>query len=494
MLVKKDFKFTINVSTGQYPTKKPEKAWAVQYAPQTLTISDIETLQKEGKAFCYNFKDVDESGLVTVHQKTLNGFDYTNVIFYDIDKMPCPMEDYISGITFKPSLAYTTISNGKEGRYGYRLLYALEEPLRSIEQFDDIYYAIAAANGFQQRVYEDGTKYEFDYRKVNQQYYGGGYQSETYRTDLVYSVSEFTSFIEDGYGLKEQIKPAKKKTTKKEEVFPFENNIDKEEEEEEQAYYSELENPFFEDLFSMSPKDFLIKYDREGLELYDAAVATTLTLSEDGKYWIYPDDYQEVKRNWGVNSDGRRCVRKWAIGSGRKKRLYVTAQIMKHNVPDITNEELIYCLVRERYYYYVNTDNKLNNKVLIQIADSALSREFTLSPCKHCSFSINKDYWLRKNITGNVAKNLVKKEIKETEVMALYDFNLTVKENLNMLKENGIKIGKSTLYKLTKKYSDDKGSFPFENNIGKHKKEPTYYSEMESVLKPQQVSEQPFLS
>ena len=128
---------------------------------------------------------------------------------------------------------------------------------------------------------------------------------------------------------------------------------------------------------------------------------------------------------------------------------------MKHNVPDITEEELIYCLVRERFYYYENTDNKLNNKELIQIAGNALKYNFTLSPCKHPSFSINKDYWLHDNITSNAAKNIVRREINEEKIMSLYDFNLSVKDNLSFLRENGIKVGKSTLYALKKKYSSN---------------------------------------
>ena len=491
MLADSDYTFTLNVSTGCYPNKKPEKAWAVQYSPQRLTLSDLEELQKKGKAFCYNFKDVDESGLVTVHEKTLKGFDYTNIVFFDIDKMPSTMEDYISHITFKPSLAYTTISNGKEGRFGYRLLYALQEPLQSIEEFDTIYYAIAAANGFKQRVYEDGTKYEFDYRRVNQQYYGGGLKSETYRTDLIYSTSDFSSFINDGQVLREQISPSKKKTAKKKETVPNEIIIGKQEKE--QAYYVELENPFYSDLFSMPPKDFLLKYDREGIGLYIATLASELTLSEDGKYWLYPEDYQEVKRNWGDKRDGKRGIIKWQIGSGRKKRLYITAQIMKHNVPDITKEELIYCLVRERYYYYINTDNNLNNKVLIQIADSALSHDYTLSPCKHPSFSINKEYWLSNNVSSSAAKNIVQKELKEAQVLSLYDFDLSVKENMKILQEYGIKVGKSYLYALRKKYTDGKGRIPFQNNIGKAQEEQAYGFEMESVLIPAQGANQSFL-
>ena len=461
MLANKDFTFNLNVSIGSYPYKKPEKAWMVQYSTQTLTLPDLKDLQQRGKAFCYNFKDVDEGGLLTAHEKTLSGFSHTNIVFFDIDKMPYPMQEYIAHTPFKPSLAYTTISNGKDGKYGYRLLYAFQEPIQSIDEFDTIYYAIAAANGFTPRVYEDGTKYEFDYRKVNQQYYGGGANAETYETDLVYSIQDFSSYIVEGEALRLRIGSGVHRGSSKKKSFPIQNNI--REQEKGQAYYSQLENPFYADLFSLPPKEFLFKYDPELIDLYNAAIATRRTLSEDGKYWIYPEDYQEVKRLWGTSkvygrdwrvvSDKKRGVQRWQIGSGRRKRLYITAQIMKHNVPDITMEELIYCLVRERYHYYVNTDNKLNNKELIQIAENALKYDFTLSPCKHPKFSINKEYWIHDNITSNAAKNIVRKELREAEILSLYDFGLSVKENMVILQENGVKVGKSTLYALKKKYS-----------------------------------------
>ena len=479
-----EFTFNLNVSVGSYPQAKPTKPYLIQYATQTLTLTDLERLEKQGKSFCYNFRDIDESGLVTQSQKTLNGFTYTNILFFDIDKMPCSMQDYISPIPYKPSLAYTTYSNGKNGKFGYRLLYAFDTPVTSIEDFDNLYYAIAAANGFKQRIYPEGdelegTKYEFDYRKVNQQYYGGGLSSESYRTDLIYSISDFSSYFEEGVILKSEIdsKSISKKTKKSikiEDSFPNENNIGKEQEE--SAYYPDLENPFYRDLFSMSPKDFISSH-QEYLEVYHYSLSSPLQLSEDGRYWIYPDDYQEVKRSWKIGSNGKRSVHKWQIGSGRKKRMYVTAQIMRFNIPNITKEELIYNLVCERFYYYQNTDNNLNNKTLIHIVDSVLEHDFELSPCKHPKFSVNKER-LEGNMTTNAVKNIIRKELKEKQVLSLYDFNLSVKENLQILKENGIKVSKSYLYDLRKRY-EEKESFPNENNIGKEKKEIAYCSEME---------------
>lgn len=465
MLANTDFTFTLNVSVGCYPRKKPEKPGMIQYSPQLMTFTDLEELQHKGKAFCYNFTEVDEGGLLTQHLKTIEGFDYTSVIFFDIDKMPREqdMETYIAPLPFKPTFAYTTLSNGIETeywKYNYRLLYALDEPVRSVEEFDSIYFAIAAANGFQQRIYPDGTKYEFDYRKVNQQYYGGGESSQCYRTDIVYSLSDFTPFKEDGIALRQKLVSSKGKN-KRGKGFPFENNNQKPQEG--KACYSEMESPFFKDFFSLAPSEFLAEYDDRWKSIYDASLATKRELSEDEKYWIYPENYQEVFRNWQTVLDRDRegllrwhkQIVKWKIGSGRKKRLYITARIMRHNVPGISREKLIYCLTRERYFYYDNSDNRLNNKFLIQVADNAFKYEFELSPnTKHPQFSANKEYWAEQGYSPNEAKNIIRKEMREAEILPLCDFSLSIKENLEILHEKGIKVGKSYLYALRKKQQE----------------------------------------
>lgn len=500
MLVNKDFKFTLNVSTGCYPTKKPERPQNIQYHTEdNLTIDDFDKLQRKGKSFCYLFSDVDESGLVTQSQKTKDGFSSTSVIFYDIDKMSIPMEEYIHPLPYKPTYAYTSYSNGIEmpyWKYGYRLLYVIDEPVQSIQEFDELYYSIAAANGFKQTTLPDGHKSEFDYRVVNQQYYGGGTNSQSYKTNIVYTKHDFDSYKEKGLVLQSTISTSKsqkektkgvatKKKKQEKEGIPNENNIAKGA----IAYSSEMETPFYTDFYSLSTKDFLEKYQRDYIGAYYSSISTPLIVSGDVRYALLPEDYQEIKRHWTVTDEGKRCVQKWEIGSGRKKRLYISAQIMKHNLPDITKEELIFNLVRERYYYYDNTDGNLNNRTLESIADSALHYTFDLAPKEHKKFEVNKEFCSIVGLSPNQVKNTIRKELKEQEVLSLYDFNLSVKDNLQFLTENGIKVSKSYLYELRKRYS---GSIPNENNIAKEAK--AYYSEMENVLKPQQVTNEPFLS
>ncbi len=484
MLVNPNFTFTLNVSTGQFPDKKPTKVWEIQFSPQQVTIPDLEYLEKAGKVFCYNFKQVADSGLITQHEKTLAGFDYTNAVFFDIDKMPVPMQVYVSSLQYKPSFAYTTYSNGKSTefyRYGFRLVYVFDNPVKSISEFDSLYYAIAAANNFCQRKHPDGTKYEFDYRKVNQQYYGGGVNSETLRTDIIYSIPDFADYAEVGVALMNSLHPSKSKTkTKTTAGSPCQNNIRKKEENyiKNQAYYSEIDTPFYKDLSSIPPKEFILKYESIYYKRYIQSLSTPLILSKDEKYFLYPDDYQGIKRNWGYDEVGKRCVRPWLSGSGRRKRLFVTAQIMKFNVPDISKEELIYNLVVERYHYYDNSDKKLNNDELKRIADNALSVDFNLVPCKHPAFKVNPEYCIANGINANQAKNMIRSELKESQILAHYDFSMSVPDNLQMMKDKGIKVSRSYLFKFKKKYED--AGCPHQNNIKEQEDNQAYYSETDS--------------
>ena len=186
--------FTISVSKERYATK-PEKPAFITFNTQEVSIDDLERYAKEGRSFCYNF-NTQRPGFITQKDRHKENFASTSIIFFDMDKMFVPMDDYIAGLPYKPTLAYTTYSNGKNGRYGYRLLYLFDNYFTDSESFDRFYDAIANANGFVEKVDSNGVKYGFDKRPVNQQYYGGGDGCMTYKSYETYSYDDFIEFAE----------------------------------------------------------------------------------------------------------------------------------------------------------------------------------------------------------------------------------------------------------------------------------------------------------
>ena len=126
----------------------------------------------------------------------------------------------------------------------------------------------------------------------------------------------------------------------------------------------------------------------------------------------------------------------------------MTARVMKTIRPDISLEHLVYNLVFERYFYYDNKDGVLTNEELIKAARNAFRYDGKVNTTKHPKFSVNKSYWAERGKNANQAKNIVRKEINYACIGELYDCNLSVTVNLQMLQEGGMKVSKNTLYRF----------------------------------------------
>ena len=121
---------------------------------------------------------------------------------------------------------------------------------------------------------------------------------------------------------------------------------------------------------------------------------------------------------------------------------------MRHNIPDMSIECLIFCLVYERYFYYCNSDGKLDNDFLLQTAENAFIYDLDLRQSKHPRYSVNKQYWSALGLTANQAKQIVGRQLRESRILSVYDFSQSVQKNLEFMHSIGIKVGRSTLFKL----------------------------------------------
>ena len=146
------FRFTIAVSEQQYlnkPTREDNIFSTIRFTPKEVTVPELLQYAKEGHAFSYIFNGKYEDGAFPQKGKTTQSFISTSTIIYDFDDMEVEFYDFLDSLEFKPSFAYTTASNGLQGKgFRYRLGYVFHHPIASIEEFTTMYYAIMAANGF----------------------------------------------------------------------------------------------------------------------------------------------------------------------------------------------------------------------------------------------------------------------------------------------------------------------------------------------------------
>ena len=421
MSASNDFAFTLCVSQRGYENKPAkEQVPKIVFEPRQLTIDSALQCAKQGRAFCYSFITSNQEGLITTREKKEANFLHTSTIIYDFDDMTVDMREYIKSLPFKPSFAYPTYSDGKNGFSRFRLCYVLKEELFSVEEFNNMYYAIANANGFEKETKEHGG---WDSRNVAQLYYGTTSTASTYNGEIVYSQEDFEPFV---VPIPKSI--ATVSSTRETDYSRFESAVTSE---------------FLFDFIHLPQRALYTKYREDFFPNYEPSLSTPLILDESEMFFHYPDDYVCVyhKRNG-------KFTQRWEIGEDRKKKMFLTAQIMLFNLPSLSIENLLYNLRLERQWYYDNTDNKISNEFLLNTAINAFNNPYPLEPSKHGTFKLNKPYWDGKGMTANQAKMIVRGYLKAREVERLYNPSLSRKENLRLLKENGVRISARTLSRM----------------------------------------------
>ena len=421
MLANSEYEFTLFVSQKNYSSKPTQDEMPkMRFVPQQLTIESALECAIQGKAFCYTFQANKADGSLSVKDKKKENFISTSAIIYDFDDMEVSMADYINSIQYKPSFAYPTYSDGKNGLSRFRLAYVLDDEILGESDFNAIYHAIANANHFTPETKEQGG---WDVRSVAQMYFGTTQDVSTYISNTVYSINDFQPYIA----------PVTEKST----------STKKSESKNLNTYQYAIDKEFLYNLYHSKYEDFFKIYFDSYYPNYSQSLETTLTLSENEMWFEYPDDYVAVFRK----REGKKVL-KWNIGEDRKKKLYITAQMMLHNCPELTIENLIYNLYIERKHYYNNVDNKINNQVLIDTAVNAFNRRVVFNSSKHSAYRVNKDFWVEQGITVRQAIGIRQREENAKRILPYIDSNKTIKENYMILKEKGVKISEKTLRRM----------------------------------------------
>lgn len=418
-------RYNISVSLEGYTDKNSIKWQTVKYKQWSLTIDELTRLIKYGYCFCHCFHT--RSNVFGLNEKADANFKEANMVFVDIDDSIISMSDFITKLSYKPTIAYTTPNNHSEKSnylYRFRLCYIIESPIKDIDTYKRVYEGIMQhlskdVEGF---VCKDNCG-----RSPSQQFSGNGSGNcEVYVSNVIYNSQELAISVIMG------TKQAKCNKLRNAEIVATDNQM-------------------LRDLSAMKPLDFIAKY-RHTYSFYES----TPLEYRDG-YAILPKDYTMIKRAWYwdnfIKKDGTvkyfgKCKR-LRDGDKRKKKLYASALIRKQILPSVSFEHLLFNLVCDREYYYDNSDNELNNNRLIDICKRVSAtplEEIKLQRYRPKEYEVDKEYCREHGITPNEMKNRVKRQLKDMEIGESYDCSMSVAENLIMLKELGVKVGKSRLY------------------------------------------------
>ena len=434
----------LSLSLQRYSSKESIDIKKLCFKRSSISIDEFVKYIKEGYCFCHWFNTKTDT--FTIYEKTNANFDKANVVFVDVDDFNMEMKQFVSGLSMKPTVYYTTPNNlnpNKGNKYRFRLCHVFKEDILNGETLASTYRGIIAEIRKDYPTYPD--KDNCGARPSQYMNGNGTSRCEAYSTECVYSLSDFGVYpIESVYDERASLK---EKPNGNECAYPI------------------TDKDFVNDLFTLPPSDLITKY-RERYYYFDHSELTF----NDG-YALVPEDYQEIYRSWYqdtfINKNGD--IRKVSViktkrdGDNRRKCLFVSALIRRKILPNITFEHLLYNLVAERQWYYDNSDNVLNNQELMRISNNALSMPYekisVKTKRKPSKFKVDKVYCLEKGIKPKAMVGIVRRKLKDEEIGSLYDCSLSVKENLEMLKANGIKIGLSRLYEFCDRYGIPRRSY-----------------------------------
>ncbi len=414
-----DYQFNISVSTSTCNTKEDfsEASATLQYHKHSVSIDTLCKLIKEGRSLCHCYDDDDEIFDNTV--KTQDNFRYTSFIPFDIDYSQTPMEDFIASLTYKPTIAYTTTRDGLEGMgYRYRLIYVFDGKIKGNENYEYVFDLVRDESGI-------GTLKDDCTHSTHQPIFGNA---------LPNCRMECSHII---YGIPSTAARPRKKTKKK---VPSQTRNKSEKKE----GVLICDDTFIKDFQKLSLSEFVVKYCRQYQRIEESQ------LEYHNGYAEIDENYLSLHYRW--DKDKKR-IHIWKDGEGRRRRLSITAYLIRGMKSDITPEHLIYCLSYEVVHYYDNSDGVLNRAFILRVVESVMSKPteaITIKGIDHRTFKVDKDYWESYGISAKAAVPIVRAMRNAKRIGELYDYALTDKENVKVMASHGVKTSISTLKRWRK--------------------------------------------
>ncbi len=396
----KEYTFTASISVEAYTTK-PKDIAAMSFHERTLTIPDFASLITQGFSYCNLFEHT--GACFGTKEKCDMNFRASYLLSVDCDNMDMPMNECLSRISVKPSISYTTPSNGEGGLYRYRFIYALSSPIVSKAEYKSKYNGLIAALGV---IPNDGCGAKCS------QYFNGSYGCEIAVSDTVLRLED----IQDGDCGCDDTKPSRHTS--------------------DTGAKDSVSGAFYKDWNTLPRGEFLFKY----AEAYGSWKRASDKTYKEGVCW-YDESHCEITPPFMRCADGSFSIRRVRDGH-RRDTLLAYANDIRFLNPDMTAEGFLYALTEIVHHWFNCTDGHCTNEWIWRTA--ALKVWSTpydeLKPNfkpKH-RYALDGAYCAEHNITKRMLQADIERGVKDESIAEWFDPLKTDRENVAVLKEHGI--------------------------------------------------------
>ena len=392
-MVQTDYKFDISISLRGYDSKKAINWRDIKFHKQTLTMDQFEEFIARGYIFTHIFNK-DFFGMT---YKICDNWLSTNVIFIDIDECGINIDEFISNLTYPPTLFYTTNSHTDECPR-FRIVYCFVETIDEIKTYQHIYMSLIR----QMEKDNNFTNKDNCGKTVTQVFFGNPSNCYLQNNCYIYSIDEVMDDVEDE---QPKIKSSKTKGN---------NNVDI------------FNKTFIQQYNDLPPLDFKLMNESQ----YPLILHSPLPMVDEDIPYILLDKHYECNFIPKHIKDGEL----------RRKQLFLRAMIRRNIKNDITPEHLLINMLDD-YFNCDNTNHTIHKWDMVEIVIRAMSenledwRDFGMCKSK---YKVNNKYCEKYKLSPLQVSRLSKKILQMEEVMSVYDYNLTDKENIDIMKKQGI--------------------------------------------------------
>lgn len=435
-----DYSFEVSLSIMTYDHKpnKDTEIPSMRFYKTTTDIGGFVNALADGHCYTtvFPFETFGFKG-----QKNDKNFLYSNFLSIDFDERDIDMTTFNDAVDYKPTIAYTTCSNGQEGKgFRYRFIYCFEDRFESVKEYRSYVQAVLDANNIPTKDVDPMTFVP------SMMFVGNGCGNiEVSVNNILYSKKDF--LLQYNNILK--YNNTSNNIILNNNINPLNNII---------LNDTFSDKQFEEDFRKMEIKDIVTKYE----SIYPNIEHTPLPKTDaDIPYILFPSDYIEIMRDCRKNEDG--IAKKLKDGHGRRKRLFDNGILRRMINPKITFDNIVYNLLYELHYYISNkdADNVIGKNEVFNIAIDVMKADLSKYNYKGVNdkeWIVNDEYCKKYDLSPNQVKNIARKAINHLKIHELYDKDLTDKENVEMMKGKGFEVSLSTL----KRWKD-------ENGITKHR-------------------------
>lgn len=461
MIIDKNYNFTLTVSVDGYSGKKESieclrNETASKYGKKqmaffetTMTTDTFMNFALSGHSFSglytcemgktykdnyghdikafYTQKNDYRKGALKMQFKKNEYFKSSQIVYVDVDETRfTSIDDYVSCLSQKPSCVYTTFSDNIEKHAGkgdisrrFRLVYILDTQLQA-----ETWTAVATA--VSEMVKRDtGEEVDCCGNRITQ-HMNGSNGSETYISYNIYSPLDF-DYI--------QYLPQYQSTKTIEENLQDNTSISEE---------YKLDDRLVKDMETMDYDAFMKKYSR----VYKYIYRTENPVWEHYGFVDYQETTNDYLQLWFYPE-------KLVDGEGRRQTIANRAFQLRLISPEADINTILFNLYVFRNKFIDNSDGTITIQVLVNRAKQVFIKndiekniEEQKKWIEYCHNNRPR-FITRTSVYEKVPQSIIN-EITQIlnyrDILNLYDVNKSVKENLDVLKKNGIDVCSQTLY------------------------------------------------